>query len=497
LPSGSNNLEKEDQERVLDLLKGAFAGIKHLHFVGIGGISMSGLAQIMLALNYEVSGSDIKASPITEKLEKKGIRVHTSHSEDNIKEADAVVYTAAIKDNNPELLKARHLKIPAVERSVLLGELSKIHEYSIAVSGTHGKTTTTSMIAAILLEASFDPTIHLGGELNLLDGTVKIGGSKYFVTEACEYNEGFVRLNPYLGLILNIEEEHPDFFQNIEETKKTFMKFALRISENGCLIACIDDYHTASILDKLSCKTITYGIESKNADWTASNIKFNDRGCASFKLIKNDKIIANINLHVPGLHNVSNSLAAAAAAEVLGCDVEHIEQGLFNFSGAKRRLEIKGVSNGINGINGSNGINGINGIKVIDDYAHHPSEIKVTLSAVRKFCGSKIWCVFQPHTYSRTKAFLNDFSESFSDADITIVSDIYAAREQDPGDIHASTLSKKINLSGSKSLYISDFDSIVRYLQDNVSPGDLLITMGAGDIYKVGEMFLNSKTDCK
>ncbi|QGT98775.1 UDP-N-acetylmuramate--L-alanine ligase [Candidatus Syntrophocurvum alkaliphilum] len=454
--------------------------IKHLHFIGIGGISMSGLAQIMLDSNYTVSGSDIKKSDITEKLEKKGIKVYISHSEDNVKEADLVVYTAAVKENNPELLKAKQLKIPTIERSVLLGELSKNYDLNIAVSGTHGKTTTTSMIATILLEASFDPTIHIGGELNLIDGTTKMGGNKYFVTEACEYNEGFVKLDPYIGLILNIENEHPDFFQNIEEIKNTFIKFALQISKNGYLIACIDDYNTASILKELPCNVITYGIKSKNADWTASNIKFNDKGCASFNLVKNNTMITNINLNVPGLHNVSNSLAAISAADVLGCDVEYIKQGLLKFSGANRRLEIKGV---------------INDIKVIDDYAHHPSEIKVTLNAARNFCDSTIWCVFQPHTYSRTKAFLDDFSESFSDADITIVSDIYAAREQDPGDIHSSTLSNKINLVGNKSTYISDFASIVKYLQHNVSPGDVIITMGAGDIYNVGEMFLNNKTN--
>ena len=454
--------------------------IKHIHFIGIGGISMSGLAQIMFDLNYNVSGSDIKPSYITEKLEKKGIKVYTSHSEDNIKNLDLVVYTAAVKENNPELLRARQLNIPAIERSVLLGELSKIHDYSIAVSGTHGKTTTTSMIAMILLEASLDPTIHIGGELNVIGGTTKIGSNKYFVTEACEYNEGFVQLDPYIGLILNIEEEHPDFFQSIEEIKNTFIKFASQISKNGCLIACVDDPNTASILDELSCNTITYGMNSKKAEWTASDIKLNDKGCASFNLVKNNTIITNISLNVPGIHNVNNSLAAIAAADVLGCDLKHIEQGLFDFSGASRRLELKGV---------------INDIKIIDDYAHHPSEIKVSLSTARNFCDSKIWCVFQPHTYSRTKAFLTNFSESFNDADITIVTDIYAAREQDHGDIHSSTLSKKINLVGNKSLYISDFHSIVRYLQYNVSPGDVIITIGPGDIYKVGEMFLNGKNN--
>ncbi len=455
-------------------------GNKHIHFIGIGGISMSGLAEVMLDFDYEVSGSDLKKSHITEKLAKKGVKVYPCHSEHNIKDPDMVVYTAAIKENNPELAKARKLKIPTIERCVLLGELSKKHELPIAVSGTHGKTTTTSMLAAILMEGNFDPTIHVGGELDIIGGTTRMGVSKYFLTEACEYNEGFLNMNPYLGIILNIEEEHPDYFKNIEEVKNTYLKFASQITGKGYLIACLDDQNLASILDELSCQVITYSLESQNANWTAKDIKFDEKGCAHFNLVKSNRVLTQIKLNVPGLHNVSNSLASIAASYALGCDLEDIRRGIYKFSGAKRRLEIKGV---------------IDDIKIIDDYAHHPSEIKATLRAARSFCNSKIWCVFQPHTFSRTKAFFKEFSQAFTDADITILSDIYAAREKNLGEVHSRDLSEEINSFGNQAIYFSRFPSILKYLKSNAGPGDLIITMGAGDIYQVGEMFLQSKRE--
>lgn len=452
--------------------------IKYIHFIGIDGISMSGLAEILLSLGYKVSGSDMKTSNKTRKLEKMGAKIFQYHSEDNIDNPDLVVYTAAIKENNPEMIKARRLNIPLIDRATLLGQIMKKYPYGVAVSGTHGKTTTTSMITTIMLESALDPTVHIGAELEAIGGTTHIGGDKYFIAEACEYYESFLKFYPYLAVILNIEYDHADYFRNIEHVKETFLKFAGLVPEDGYLVACADDPNTVSILDNVRCNKITYGIKSGNAMWTAKNIKFDDMGCGYFTVLKDKEKLAEIKLSVPGIHNVSNSLAAIAACHTLGCDISTIKRGLFKFTGAHQRFELKGI---------------IDNIKVIDDYAHHPSEIKATLKAAKNCSHSRIWCVFQPHTYTRTKFLLDEFAVSFSDASMIIVTDIYAAREVDNGEIHSSILAERIKSSGQNAVYISGFENIVDYLENNVVPGDIVITMGAGDIYKVGEMFLNSK----
>jgi len=452
--------------------------IKNVHFIGIGGISMSGLAEILKNHGYNISGSDMKSSNITERLKKDGIKIYIGHKEENIENCDLVVYTAAVKENNPELKKAKQLGIPTIERAVLLGQITKKYPYSIAISGTHGKTTTTSMISMIMLEANLNPTIHIGGELDAIGGNTRIGGNEYFITEACEYVESFLKLHPYLAVILNIEADHLDYFKDINHIKQAFLKFMNLVPEGGYIIACIDDPNVSSLLSQSSRNTVTYGIKSENADWTARNIQFDVSGCASFDLVQNGNTISTIKLKVPGIHNVSNSLAAAAACHTLGCGINNIVMGLESFSGTHRRFEVKGV---------------VDNIKIIDDYAHHPSEIKATLKAAKSTSHSKIWCVFQPHTYTRTKLLLNDFSEAFFDADKVIVTDIYSAREIDTGEIHSSILAKEINAKSNNAIYISDFSDIVEYLKENVSPGDLILTMGAGDVYRVGEMFLKEK----
>lgn len=439
---------------------------------------MSGLAEILKNLGYKVSGSDMKASNMTEKLERDGIRIYIGHSEQNIGNCDLVVYTAAVKENNPELIKARQLGITTIERAVLLGQIMKSYPFSLAISGTHGKTTTTSMVSMIMLESNLDPTIHIGGELDAIGGNTRIGGKKYFVTEACEYVESFLKFYPYLAIVLNIEADHLDYFKDIDHIKQAFQKFMNLVPEDGYIIACADDQNVSSLLSEVSCNIVTYGISNVNANWTARNIEFDNSGCASYDLIKNGEKLAVIQLKVPGIHNVSNSIAAAAACHTFGCDINNITNGLEAFTGTHRRFEIKGI---------------VDSIKVVDDYAHHPSEIKVTLKAAKSANHSKIWCVFQPHTYTRTKLLLDDFSEAFSDADEVIVADIYSARELDTGEIHSSVLSQKISTKSNNAIYKPDFDSIVEYLKENVSPGDMVITMGAGDVYKVGEMFIKEK----
>lgn len=451
--------------------------IKHIHFIGIGGISMSGLAEILLSLGYKVSGSDIKESGLTNKLTHLGIDVFIGHSSENIQNPDLVVYTAAVKENNPELIKARSLNIPVIDRATLLGQIMKKYPFSIAVSGTHGKTTTTSMMSVIMIESGLNPTIHIGGELDSIGGTTKVGNGRYLVAEACEYYESFLKFFPFMAVINNIEYDHADFFSSIEHVKETFLKFASLVPENGYVVANADDQNVSSLLNKINCNKITYGLKSKNAMWTVKNMTFDTLGHASFTLVHDGLEIAEIKLNVPGVHNVINALASAAACYTLGCSAEAIKTGLANFHGTHRRFELKGI---------------LNNIKVIDDYAHHPSEIKATLKAAKNSEHRRIWCVFQPHTFTRTRILLSDFAEAFTDADRVIIADIYAAREADNGDIHSSILVDRINDYGQKALYLNSFDNIVKYLEDNASPGDLIITMGAGDIYKVADLYLHN-----
>ena len=462
-----------EQLSFLDLKK-----VKNVHFVGIGGISMSGLAEILLNLGFNVSGSDMKSSDITSKLEKKGIKIYIGHSEENINNAELIVYTAAVNKENPELSKARNLGIPIMERATLLGYIMKKFPFSIAVSGTHGKTTTTSIISMIMLKAALDPTIHIGGKLDAIGGNTKIGGNKYFIAEACEYVESFLKFHPFLAVVLNIEADHLDYFKDIEHIKNAFSKFISLVPENGYIVACIDDKNVSSVLEKANCNKITYGINSDDAMWRARDISFNKDSCASFSVLRHNEKIMDVKLKVPGVHNISNSLAAIATCYTLGCSVESIKSGLESFIGIHRRFELKGVTYNI---------------KVVDDYAHHPSEIKATLKAARNGNYPRIWSIFQPHTYTRTKFLLNEFSKAFTDADKVIVADIYSAREIDKGEIHSSILAERIKQNGQDAIYLPGFDEIVEYLKKNAAPGDLIITMGAGDIYRVGEMFLKDK----
>jgi len=446
--------------------------------IGIDGISMSGLAEILISLGYKVSGSDVKTSNKTEKLQGMGAVIYPYHSGENIEGADLIVYSAAIKENNPEIVKARQLNIPFIDRATLLGQIMQMYSYSIAISGTHGKTTTTSMVSSIMIESGFDPTVHIGAELETIGGTTKIGGNKYFIAEACEYYGSFLKFHPFVAIVLNVEFDHADYFKDIEHVKETFFKFASLVPEDGCLIVNADDPNAYSLVDRVKCGKITFGIKSDNAVWSAGNIQFDANGCAAFTLLKNKEKLAEIKLNVPGIHNVNNALAAISACCTLGCDIESIKRGLLKFTGAHQRFELKGI---------------VDDIRVFDDYAHHPSEIKATLKAAKNFNHSRIWCVFQPHTYTRTKFLLDGFADSFKDADAVIISDIYAAREIDNGEIHSRVLAEKINLNGKAAVYIPEFGSIVEYLKNHVSPGDIVLTMGAGNIGRVGEMFLERK----
>ncbi len=452
----------------------------HVHFIGIGGISMSGLAEILKDQGYIITGSDINNSSIISKLKNKDIKIYIEHKKENVKNADLVVYTAAVNGANPEIRAAKELEIPIVERSVLLGEIMKNYRNSIAVAGSHGKTTTTSMISGIFIQASTDPTVLVGGELDAIGGNVRIGKSSYFITEACEYVESFLKFNPYVGIILNIEEDHLDYFKDIKHIIRSFREFGKLIQPDGYLVVSGDHINVKKAVKSLKCNILSYGINNNDLLFRAENVSFDSMGNPKFDVIYKNKNLCKITLNVPGTHNIYNSLAAVVCAYSLNIPVEHIVKGLFNFKGTHRRFETKGS---------------FNGITIIDDYAHHPTEIKATLETVNKIPHNRIWCVFQPHTYTRTLALLNEFSEAFNAADKIIITDIYAAREKDDGKIHSMDLVKKINEKSYEAQYISDFKDISSYLLNNAVAGDIIITMGAGDIFKLGEDMLQTGKD--
>lgn len=447
----------------------------HVHFVGIGGISMSALAEILIKNGYFVSGSDVRQSKLTDKLEKLGARLFLGHAKDNVVGADLLVYTAAVKDDNPELQAAKDLNIPAIDRPTLLGEIMKKYQRAVAVSGTHGKTTTTSMISSIFMQADVDPTILVGEVLDSIGGNVRIGNSSYFVTEACEYCESFLKFYPYIGIILNIEADHLDYYKDLDHIITAFQKFAALIPKDGSLIVCGDDDNALKVTRGLECTALTYGIHRQDCDWKAENIAFNENGYPMFDAVYKGSKVSRIQLSVPGIHNVYNALAAAACTYSLGIGIEFIAGGLNTYKGARRRFEVKGK---------------YHGFTVVSDYAHHPTEIKATLKAAAEFPHNKLWCIFQPHTYTRTLSLMNEFAEAFSTADQVIITDIYAAREKDNGQVHSRDLVDKISEKGYKATYMSGFEEIASYVRKNAREGDLILTMGAGSIDQLGDIIL-------
>ena len=447
----------------------------HLHFIGIGGISMSGLAEILLKEQFHISGSDAKESELTEKLTSLGADISYGQRASNIKEGiDAVVYTAAIHPDNPELQAAKERQIPTLTRAELLGQIMDNYQDSIAVSGTHGKTTTTSMITEILLKACTDPTISIGGILKSIDGNIRVGKSNVFLTEACEYTNSFLNFYPKYALILNIEEDHMDFFKNLEHIRHSFHQFAGNVLAEGTLIlnSEIPDYQ--ELTKDLKCKVLTYGLTPSDS-YYADNITFNTKGCGNFTLMCKDHTIGMISMSVPGEHNVSNAVAACALELEMGLSFDCIQAALTHFGGTARRFEHKGQ---------------LGGITIIDDYAHHPTEIKATLKAAKNCGQNRIICVFQPHTYTRTKAFLKEFAQALSAADLIILADIYAAREQNTIGISSQDLQQELQNLGCECHYFPSFDEIENFLLKKCMNGDLLITMGAGDIVQVGEHLL-------
>ena len=444
----------------------------HIYFIGIGGISMSGLAEILLDKHFTVSGSDMKESELTNLLAEKGANIVYGQRYENITDdIDVIVYTSAIKEDNPEWQAMQDKNIPSLSRAQLLGQLMKNYELPVAISGTHGKTTTTSMISEILLEADTDPTLSIGGIYKSIGGNIRVGQGKYFVTEACEYTNSFLSFFPKTAIVLNVEEDHLDFFKDLQEIRDSFHSFAQLLPENGTLIINSDIENYKELCKDLTCKIVTYGF-SENDDFFASDIIYNESGFPTFTVTTKNGVKTNYTLSVPGLHNISNALAAISFASLEGIASDVISDALKAFGGTDRRFDYKGT---------------IGGVTIIDDYAHHPTEIRATLTAAENYPHNHLWCVFQPHTYTRTKAFLREFAEALSLAENIILADIYAAREKDTLGISSKTLQAEIEKLGKKCYYFPSFDEIENFLLENCINGDLLITMGAGDVVKIGE----------
>lgn len=447
-----------------------------VYFMGIGGISMSGLAEILIQEGFRVSGSDMKESDIIDTLRGMGADIHIGQVADNISDdIDLVVYTAAIKETNPEFMEVMRRSIPMLTRAQLLGQIMDNYRYGIAVSGTHGKTTTTSMLSHILLQADTDPTISIGGMLDVIGGNIRVGHTDYFVTEACEYTNSYHALNPYISIILNVDEDHLDFFSGIDEIADSFKTFAEKLPENGLLVINGDMEYTDRICTNVRSKIVTFGLNPDNT-YSASNIIFDEEGHPTYTLVIEGKEVDTIALHSTGIHNVVNSLSAIAASRFLGIDMTYIKAGLLACTSAKRRFEHKGTTP--------------NGVMILDDYAHHPTEISATLQAAINTPHNELWCIFQPHTYTRTYALLDRFAEALSVCDHVILADIYAAREKDNGKVSSRDLETRINALGGHALYLGDFDSIEKFVEKNCKKNDLLITMGAGNVDTIGDNLL-------
>ena len=449
--------------------------MKKVHFIGIGGISMSGIAELLLSEGYVVSGSDAHESEITKRLEELGAKIGYPQKADNIPDdTDTVVMTAAIHEDNPELMEARRRGLKVETRADFLGQIMRGYDMPVAIAGTHGKTTTTAMVSEILLASDMDPTISIGGNLRDIGGNFRVGGRRYFVMEACEYTNSYHSFYPKVGIILNVEPDHLDFFHDIEDIRRSFHKYGENIPDDGVLIINKEIEGFDEVAGGLKCRVVTFGTDD-SADYHAENITYDEFARAAFD-VYHDGNKRSITLGVSGSHNVLNALSAIAAADELGIDDDCIRMGLQNFKGTDRRFEVKGK---------------LNGFTIIDDYAHHPTEIKATLSTALKYPHNELWVVFQSHTYTRTKALLDEFADALSLADQVISSEIYPARETDTLGMSGEVIAEKVREKGTDCYYFPTFAEIENFIKETLTDNDLLITMGAGDVVKIGDELLS------
>lgn len=448
----------------------------NLHFTGIGGISMSALAEIMISRGFTVTGSDSHESKITDHLESLGAKIFYNQVAGNISSnIDVLIYTAAIKQDNPELVKAKELGIPLLTRAEFLGQIMLNYPMAIGVSGTHGKTTTTSMLSQIMLEGNTDPTILIGGIMPAIHGNTRVGHSDKLITEACEYTNSFLSFKPNMAIILNVAADHLDFFKDLDDIRHSFRKFAELVPDDGFLVINSDIDNLEYFTDGLKCKVITVGSDPAKSDYSAANIEFDQFAKGSYDLVVNGEKSFHVALNVTGEHNIYNSLAAIAAAHAMGISDENIKAGLTQYGGTDRRFQYKGK---------------VGDVTIIDDYAHHPDEITATIKTAKHYPHKKMWVVFQPHTYSRTKSLLPEFGKALKEADAVVLADIYAAREKDTLGVSSLDVKKEIEKYGTEVHYYPSFSEIENFLLESCSPGDLLITMGAGDVVKIGEHLL-------
>ena len=453
---------------------------KRIHMIGIGGTSMSGIAEILKRYGFIVTGSDASESELVDKLRESNIPVVVGHNLENLRKADLVVYSAAIPETDIEMQEAKRLNIKNMERSTFLGLITEAYRNTICISGTHGKTTTTSMISVCFLEAKKDPTIQVGAILKQIDGNNRVGRSDFFILESCEYVESFLKFHPKTEVILNIDNDHLDYFKDLDHVKNAFVKFVGLLPDDGLLILNADDKNCVDLYKNTNSKIVTFGINNEKSNFVARNISFDNNGFPLFDVYRNNTFYKSIKLSVPGLHNVYNALACIATCYEYGIEKEVIKEGLLKYTGAHRRFEYKGNTNGAS---------------VYDDYGHHPTEIKAVYNAMKKKKYNRSWVIFQPHTYSRTKNLLNEFAQALSGFDNIIVTDIYAAREKNTYGISSKDLVKQININrvGRQALYMSDFHEIAKYIRDRVMPNDIVITLGAGTVTQIGPMILEGK----
>ncbi len=479
-----------------------FGRPEKIHFIGIGGISMSGLAQVLLQRGFTVSGSDASESELVKRLAQEGARIYIGQRASNVaKDLDAVVYTAAISEDNPELMRCKELGLPMLTRAELLGQLMKNYALPVAVAGTHGKTTTTSMLSEVLVAMGTDPTLSVGGMLKSIGGNIRLGNGEIFVTEACEYTNSFLSFFPLIDIVLNIDADHLDFFKDMEHIRASFKSFMELVPEGGLVLLHAGVAEPKELTEHVRGEVLTFGIAEgeDTPDLYATDLTYDENGHPAFvchvkyktlEILENVKgsmldagsltekgkdLTFPVSLGVVGEHNVSNSLSVIATALLFGGKPEVITRSLAGFTGTDRRFEYKGQ---------------IGGVTIIDDYAHHPTEIRATLKAAEKYPHKELRVVFQPHTYTRTQALLHDFAEALSFADEVILADIYAAREKNTIGISSRTLQAELEKLGAPCVYFPTFDEIENYLLKKCSGGDLLITMGAGDVYKIGEKLL-------
>ena len=439
---------------------------QRIHLIGIGGSSMSGLAEMLIDQGYQVTGSDRDEGYLIQNVREKGARVMIGHRAENVRGAALVCYSAAIHPDNPERAEADRLGIPSLERAWLLGQLMEGYPKAVGVCGAHGKTTVTSMLSQMLMEHGMDPSIHIGGRLDAIGGSTRVGHSGIFVAEACEFNRSFLHMNPTVAVVLNIDTDHLDCYRDIDEIEETFGQYLHLLPEDGIAIGNGDDARVRRQMEKLGCRKIYFGFGEKN-DWHPANLREDDRGYAAFDLMRGGEKAAEIRMGVPGSFNVMNALAALAAADALGLEPARAAESLARFIGAHRRFELTDT---------------IDGVEIFHDYGHNPAEMRNALSIARKRCKGRLWAVMQPHTFSRVRSLFQDYLTCTEEADFTLVTDICAAREADPGDLNSGMLVEGMKAHGIDAVWTPGFDDTEAYLRSHWQPGDLVITMGCGDI---------------